>query len=87
VPELTPEEAEQFKAEFERRMVDHANVHREIKWLPPGPPLNQSATAALLRECVTVVKPGETTGYRGSRSARPGFEHGYRPVASGDLRP
>lgn len=60
IPELTAEEVAQFKAEFERCVNDPAGVHRQIKWLPPGPALTPEQVTRLLGECVTVVKPGET---------------------------
>ncbi|HZR50103.1 MAG TPA: hypothetical protein VFB06_11345 [Streptosporangiaceae bacterium] len=64
VPAWTDEQAAEFKAEFDRRMGDGKFEHHEVRLLPPGPaiePLLTPETArALLRECVTVVKPGET---------------------------
>ena len=55
-PEWTDEQAETFQAEFGRQLRSG-----EFRWLPPGSPLLTPETArALLRECVTVVSPGET---------------------------
>lgn len=52
------------EAEF-RQAWEQANAegfqHREFKWMPPGRviTLAPEAVSQLLRECVTVVKPGE----------------------------
>ncbi len=54
-PEWTPEQVEDFKAEF-ARLTEIPGAH----WLPPGRVLTREAVEAAVRECVTVVRPGET---------------------------
>lgn len=57
-PEQPP--GEQDMARLRERFAELAGKH-QVAWLPPGPALLTPELArALLRECVTVVKPGET---------------------------
>jgi hypothetical protein len=57
-PPMCDEEMAQFREEFGKA----AGPHRVI--LPP-PPLTPDEVRQLVRECVTVVKPGETLVMRG----------------------
>lgn len=50
----TPEQVEKFTAEWGCRKYE------PVRLLPPGPVLTVEVVEAALRECVTVVKPGET---------------------------
>lgn len=59
---MTDEQAEEFKAEFERRWAERK--HEPLKLLPPRPLLTPEIARELLRECVTVVKPGEVLAVR-----------------------
>jgi hypothetical protein len=59
-PEWTPGQAEEFRAEFEQRAAAGGFDARHVRWLPPGPVLTREVVEAAVRECVTVVKPGET---------------------------
>ena len=56
MPPLTTEEEAQLKQDFDETMRGPFE-HRIIPW--PAP-LNPDEIRQLLRECVTVVKPGET---------------------------
>jgi hypothetical protein len=58
--EWTPEQEAEFEAELKRKLGDEAFRHREVRWAAPAPVLTPEAARALLRECVTVVQPGET---------------------------
>ena len=51
----TGSQVEEFKAEW-HRLMSMPGVH----WLPPGPVLTREVVEAAVRECVAVVKPGET---------------------------
>lgn len=51
----TDGQIEEFKAEWHRL----ASIPG-ARWLPPGPVLTREVVEAAVRECVTVVKPGET---------------------------
>lgn len=63
-PQLTNEQVEEFKAEFGRRVSAGEFEHPRFERVPPGPPLTRGQVTQLLRECVTVVKPGETLAIR-----------------------
>jgi hypothetical protein len=52
---LTGEQA----AEFRERLTEAAGRY-EMRLIPQTPPLTPEQIRCLLRECVTVVKPGET---------------------------
>jgi hypothetical protein len=54
-PELTEEQAREFEREFQGALGRAQKLHI----LPPHQPLSQDDVRQLLRECVTVVKPGE----------------------------
>lgn len=55
---LGDEEAARFKEEYDAAMRDFG--HQPLRILPSVPPLTSDEVRYLLRECVTVVKPGET---------------------------
>lgn len=55
---MTDEQAAAFGEEFGCRYAEEAS--RPLKVLPPAPLLTPELARQLLRECVTVVKPGET---------------------------
>jgi hypothetical protein len=57
LPEMSEEDAARLAAEWTHRFAEHA--HEPPKVLPPRPLLTPETARALLRECVTVVKPGE----------------------------
>ena len=61
LPPLTAEQEAQLKRDFDETMPA-AFTHRI---LPSLPALTPDEIRALLRECVTVVKPGETLVIRG----------------------
>lgn len=54
-PEWTPEQL----ADFERRRLERRSWPL-VNFPPPAPALTPETAKALLRECVTVVSPGET---------------------------
>jgi hypothetical protein len=81
-PEWTPEQAEEFRAEFGRRAVGGGFDTRHVRWLPPAPVLTPEAARALLSECVTVVKPGETLVIRVPDSWTPEQAGAYQQVAN-----
>ena len=60
----TPEQIEAFKAEFERSWAERK--YEPLKVLPPRPLLTPETARELLRECVTVVRPGEVLVIRTS---------------------
>jgi hypothetical protein len=55
MPEFTGEDAEKFRHDIEAAGL----AAHEYTILPPGPRLTEDEVRHLLRECVTVVKPGE----------------------------
>jgi hypothetical protein len=57
VNDMSDEDVARFKEEFDAAMRDFRHQPRV---LPPVPPLTAEEVRCLLRECVTVVKPGET---------------------------
>jgi hypothetical protein len=57
-PGWTPEQVEKFKAEWERAFAA-GEFDAPPKLIPPRPLLTPEAARELLRECVTIVKPGE----------------------------
>lgn len=59
---MTPEQAQEFKAEFERSWAERK--YEPLKILAPRPLLTPEIARELLRECVTVVKPGEVLAVR-----------------------
>jgi hypothetical protein len=54
-PELTEEQAREFEREFQGALGRAQKLHI----LPPRQPLTEDEVRQLLRECVTVVRPGE----------------------------
>lgn len=62
VPELTAEQAAEIRDSAEAALRAGPFEHRVI---PQPPPLTPDEIRHLLRECVTVVKPGETLVIRG----------------------
>lgn len=76
-PEWTPGQVEEFRSEFAQLMETPG-----VRWLPPGRPLLTPETArALLSECVTVVKPGETLIIRAPESWTPQHVEYYQEYA------
>lgn len=67
-PEITDEQAAQF-----REGLDEALRSQPFRFqvLPPRPLLTPGTARELLRECVTVVKPGEVLVVRASDSWTP----------------
>ena len=61
--QLTEEQAARFREEFEAAAKKFPQY--EMPLLPSLPPLTPDQVRYLLRECVTVVKPGETLVVRG----------------------
>jgi hypothetical protein len=57
-PPLSDEDAARFKEEFDVAMRDFR--HQPPRSLPSSPTLTSGQIRYLVRECVTVVKPGET---------------------------
>ncbi len=53
---MTDEQIAEFRCAFDEAMQARPFTHTVI---PPKPPLNPDEVRQLLRECVTVVKPGE----------------------------
>jgi hypothetical protein len=85
-PEWTPEQAEEFKAEFERHLAEVPFEHRKyepIRLLPPGPVLTIEVVEAALRQCVTVVRPGETLVIRAPANWTPRHVEQYQENADG----
>ena len=70
---MTDEQVEQFKATFDHCMGDGAFGHHQLRPLPPGPviTLTPDHVRQILRECVTVVKPGETLVIRANSEWTP----------------
>jgi hypothetical protein len=65
VPSWTPlTEAEE--AEFKVALGEAAKLPLPLRIMPAPPPLSPDEIRQLLRECVTVVKPGETLIVRGT---------------------
>lgn len=56
-PALTPEQEAELRGGVEAALEAGPYTHRI---LPPPPPLTSEQVRQLLRECVTIVKPGET---------------------------
>lgn len=59
VPEWTAEQAAEFREKFAQLGAGH-----EIRLLPPAPVLTPETAKALVRECVTIVRPGEVLAVR-----------------------
>ena len=68
VPELTPEQVAELRGDIEAALEAGPYEHRI---LPSAPPLTPGQVRSLLRECVTVVKPGETLVLRCPESWTP----------------
>jgi hypothetical protein len=60
---MSDEQAARFKKEYEDALRDIGR--QPLRILPSVPPLTPGQVRHLLRECVTVVKPGETLVIRG----------------------
>jgi hypothetical protein len=60
---------EEQAAEFRERFAEMAGRYHLT--IPPRPSLTEDEVRQLLRECVTVVKPGETLVIRGDRDWTP----------------
>jgi hypothetical protein len=59
-PEISDEEAAKFEADLRQALGNAAFGQHRMRVLPPAPALTPETAGALLRECVAVVKPGET---------------------------
>ena len=66
---MTDEEAAEFAERFAVYMAENSLTHRVI---PLPPPLSPDQIRSLLRECVTVVKPGEVLVIRAPGDWTPG---------------
>lgn len=87
-PGWTPEQVEEFKAEWERRLSEapfELRKYEPVRLLPPGPVLTREVVEAALRECVTVVKPGETLVIR-CRDWTPAQLEQYQEYIDAELR-
>jgi hypothetical protein len=60
---------DEMVAEFEVRWAGLSS--QPPRWIPSPPPLTQDEIRALLRECVTVVQPGESLAIRAAESWTP----------------
>ncbi len=78
VPQF-PEWTEEQVTEFRRKWEEHAKEPPRL--LPPAPLLTPELARALLRECVTVVKPGETLVIRAPDSWTPEELRTYQEYA------
>jgi hypothetical protein len=76
VPEWTAEQAAEFREKFAQLGAGH-----EIRLLPPAPVLTPETAKALVRECVTVVSPGETLVIRVPESWAPQQVEYYQEYA------
>jgi len=84
---MTDEEAAEFAERFAVYMAENSLTHRVI---PLPPPLSPDQIRSLLRECVTVVKPGEVLVIRVSENMTPRQCSEYQQavdgwIAHGDL--
>ena len=67
---MTEAQAADFAERFKAAMADGSA--RKLRILPPEPPLTKDQIRSLLRECVTVVKPGEVLVIRAPGDWTPG---------------
>jgi ribosomal protein L16 Arg81 hydroxylase len=67
----TAEMTDEQVREFEKNFAQIVTQPWQPQILPSRPPLTQDEVRQLLRECVTVVKPGETLVIRGDRNWSP----------------
>ena len=68
---VTAEISEEQAREFERDWQEALSKPQQLLVPPQHPPLGEDEIRQLLRECVTVVKPGETLVIRGDRNWSP----------------
>lgn len=68
---VTAEMTEEQAREFERDWQEALSKPQQLLVPPQRPPLGEDEIRQLLRECVTVVKPGETLVIRGDRNWSP----------------
>ena len=68
---VTAEMTEEQAREFERDWQEALSKPQQLLVPPQHPPLSEDEIRQLLRECVTVVKPGETLVIRGDRNWSP----------------
>lgn len=68
---VTAEMTEEQAREFERDWQEALSKPQQLLVPPQHPPLGEDEIRQLLRECVTVVKPGETLVIRGDRNWSP----------------
>lgn len=83
-PEWTDGQAEEFRAEWERRLGDgpfRLRKYEPARLPPPAPALTPETAEALLREHVTVVAPGETLVVRVPGSWTPEQAEHYQEYA------
>ena len=57
-PPMSAEDEARFEREHDAALMNFG--HQPLRILPSAPPLTPDQVRQLLRECVTVVKPGET---------------------------
>jgi hypothetical protein len=87
-PGWTDEQVAEFKAEWERHLSEgpfNLRKYEPVRLLPPGPVLTSEVVEAAFRECVTVVKPGETLVIR-CRDWTPGQAGQYQEYIDADWR-
>jgi hypothetical protein len=83
-PEWTDEQVAEFRAKWDERMAAGDWEHRKyepVRVLPQAPLLTPETARALLSECVTVVKPGETLVIRVPESWTPQQAEQYQEYA------
>jgi hypothetical protein len=78
VPGICPEAwTDEQVTEFRERFAESVDRH-EMRLIPSPPPLTPDQVRQLLRECVTVVKPGETLILR--------CPEGWTPEQAGEMQ-
>lgn len=79
-PAMTDEEAANFAAEFQ------AEAARGVRVMPPRPVFTPEEIRVLLRECVTVVKPGEVLVIRVSEDMTPNQVREYQDMVDAGIK-
>lgn len=76
----TDEQVRDFENEIQRHLG--GDFRHQVRLLPPAPVLTPETARALLRECVTVVSPGETLIIRVPEGWTPQQAEYYQEYAS-----